>query len=339
MENKPDKNCPEGKEIVYAYPVLPGTMGQEDEINLLDLWRVFWSGKLFIVSFVLICTLIAGVVSFTLLPRLYKSTATLIPVKQEKTPLGNLSGLIGNLPLPITLPGQGASNIMSFLESRTLKERLISKYDLLPVLYPESWNPETKSWKINDSKKKPTIIKAIQGNALKPFYSVSQDQKTRLITIGWAGRDPAFCALMLERIINELTFFLENEYVSDARREREFIEDQLVTAKEDLEYWERQVPSEKLKLSEITRERLAAQTVYTELRKQYELAKINEAKKLDTFEILDQPYVPEKPYKPNKRKIVALAFVLSFFMAVLATYVQHHIRSLIQKNEPPPQGS
>ena len=331
----PDTACPKEKEIVYAYPVMPGDIQREDEIDLIELWRVVWAGKVFIIAFVLLCTLVAGVVSFTFLPNIYKSAATLIPVKQQKSTLGSLGGLLGNLPLPITLPGQGTSNIMTFLESRTLKERLISKYNLLSVIYADIWNPETKTWIVDDPDTKPTIVKALQSGILGAFFSVSQDNKTELITISWSGEDPAFCALMLERVINELTFFLENEYVSDARREREFVEEQLAEATEELEYWERQVPSEKLTLSKITRERLASQTVYTELRKQLELSRINEAKKLDTFEILDKPFVPEKPFKPRKLLIVALTFVTSGFIALFGVFLLNFIRK--QKNEETPK--
>ena len=339
MKNIQDTECPKEKEIVYAYPVLQGDMRQEDEVDLIELWRVVWAGKLFIVSFVFICTLIAAVVSFAFLPRMYNSTATLIPVKQEKSSIGNLGGLLGNLPLPIVLPGQGASNIVSFLESRTLKERLLTKYNLLPVFYADLWNSETKSWDVADPGMKPTVIRALQAGIFDAFFSVNQDQKSKLITISWSGKEPAFCRLMLERVINELTFFLENEYVSDARREREFVEGQLVSAKEDLEYWDRQIPSEKLKLSEITRERLTSQTIYTELRKQLELAKINEAKRLDTFEVLDHPFVPEKPYKPKKRKIVALTFFASFLMALIGIYFRNYIHNLIKKDQTPVAGS
>ena len=339
MKNMPDTECPKEREIVYAYPVLPGDMRQEDEVDLIELWRVVWAGKLFIVSFVFICTLIAAVVSFAFLPRMYKSTTTLIPVKQEKSSIGSLGGLLGNLPLPIVLPGQGASNIVSFLESRTLKERLLTKYNLLPVFYADLWNPETKSWDVADPGMKPTVIRALQAGIFDAFFSVNQDQKSKLITISWSGKEPAFCRLMLERVINELTFFLENEYVSDARREREFVEGQLVSAKEDLEYWDRQIPSEKLKLSEITRERLTSQTIYTELRKQLELAKINEAKRLDTFEVLDHPFVPEKPYKPKKRKIVTLTFFASLLMALIGIYFRNYIHNLIKKDQTPVAGS
>ncbi|MFC1844726.1 GNVR domain-containing protein, partial [Thermodesulfobacteriota bacterium] len=102
----------------------------------------------------------------------------------------------------------------------------------------------------------------------------------------------------------------------------------LIKKTEELEYWERQVPSEKLTLSKITRERLASQTVYTELRKQLELAKISEAKELETFKVLDKPFVPERPFKPKKRIIVALTFVTSFFFALFGVFFLNFIRNL-----------
>ena len=330
----PDTNCPKEKEIVYAYPPFPFGESKEDEIDLLELWRVLWAGKLFIIAFVIICTLFAGVVSFVVLPKMYESTATLIPSKQEKSSLGSLGGLLGNLPLPIALPGMGSSNIMSFLESRTLRERLIVNYDLLPVLYKDLWDVEKKSWNVVDPDEKPTLILALQGEILDELFSVSQDKKTELINLNWSGEEPAFCSLMLERVIKELTFFLENEYVSDARREREFVEGQLAKATEELEYWERQVPSDKLTLSKITREYLASQTIYTELRKQLELAKISEAKELETFKVLDKPYVPERPFKPRKVIIVALTLVTSFFMALFLVFSLNFIRNL-KKDETP----
>jgi len=330
----PGTDCSKEKEIVYAYPPFPVGENREDEIDLVEMWRVVWSGKFFIITFVIFCTLVAGVVSFVFLPEMYESSAVLIPVKKEETSFSNLGGLLGNLPLPINLPEQGSSNIMSFLQSRTLKERLISKYNLLPVLYSDLWDEERKSWNVNNIKDKPTLIFAIQEEILDDFFTVEQDKNTELINLSWSGEDPAFCSLMLERVINELTFFLENEYVSDAKREREFVEGQLSKATEELEYWERQVPSEKLRLSMINRERLASQTIYTELRKQLELAKINEAKKLETFEVLDKPFVPEEPFKPQKLLIIALTFGASFFIALFGVFFLNFIRNQKQDETP-----
>ena len=319
------------EKIVYAYPPFPMQGYQEDEINLLDLWRVMWKGKWFIILFVGICTFISIYVSLFVLEKEYKSTTTIIPLKQEKSSLGSLSGLIGNLPLPISLPGQGTSNIMSFLQSRTLQERLITKYDMLPILYKDLWDTEEKRWLVEAAEQEPTLVKALQGNKINTFYSVMQDKKTELITVEWTGKNPAFCAEMVSNIIRELYFFLENEYDSNAKREREFIEKQLEESTAELEHWERQVPNDKLTLSKINRERITAQTIYTELRKQLELAKITEAKTLESFKILDKAFVPEKHFKPNKRLIVVLSFVCSGFIALFLVFFHNFVRNVRQK--------
>ncbi len=319
------------EKIVYAYPPFPMQEFQEDEIDLLDLWRVIWKGKWFIILFVSLCTLASIFISFFVLEKTYESTTTLIPIKQENSSLGNLSGLLGSLPLPISLPGQGTSNIMSFLESRTLKERLIIKQNLLPILYEDIWDLDNKKWLVDEPEDTPTVIKAIQGKKLDDFYLVSQDKKTELITLGWSGKDPQFTAEMTEKIIEELNFYLENEYDSNAKREREFIEKQVERSSSELEHWERQVPGDKLTLSKITRERFAAQTVYTELRKQFELAKIAEAKELETFTILDKPFIPEKPFKPKKLLIVALTLVCSGFIALFLVFFHNFLRNARQQ--------
>lgn len=323
------------EKIVYAYPPFPMQGYQEDEIDLLDLWHVIWKGKWFISLFVVLCTLVSIFVSFFVLEKTYKSTTTIIPLTQEKSSLGNLSGLIGSLPLPISLPSQGTSNIMSFLQSRTLKERLITKYDMLPVLYADSWDSEKKRWLVDTPEDEPTLVKAIQSNILDQFYSATQDKKTELITVGWESTDPPFCEKMVVNIIAELTFFLENEYESNAKREREFIEKQLDKVTLELDHWERQVPDDKVTLSKITRERFTAQTVYTELRKQLELAKITEAKELESFKILDEPFTPERYFKPKKRLIVMLSFVCSGFIALFIVFFHNFLRNARQQKISP----
>ena len=179
------------KEIVYAFPPSYGYDGaQDDEIDLLELWNVVWKARKFIVAFVFCCTLLAIIYSLTL-PKEYKTTATLI-LSQQGNSGGGLSALAASLPFSIGAPGGGGNNTMSFLESRTLQERLITKYNLLPVLYEDSWDAEKKKWWSDDPKAIPTLVKAVQGNALSASYSVSQDKKTGLINLSWSGVKPEF---------------------------------------------------------------------------------------------------------------------------------------------------
>jgi len=88
------------------------------------------------------------------------------------------------------------------------------------------------------------------------------------------------------------------------------------------------VPSKDITLAKIQRERLAAQTVYAELRKQLELAKISEAKELISFKVLDEAFIPEKKYKPKRSLICLLSMITAGFFSVFFVFFVNFIRQL-----------
>ncbi len=314
------------KEIIYvpSFPAYPEMMApEESEVDLRRLWQIIWDAKFFVGGVTLAATLVAVIVTSFLLKPTYRSDAVLLPTASDDSGIGVMAGLAKSLPLPINIPGSGKSNqIMSFLGSRNLRQRLIEKYDLLPRLYEDLWDAEKKAWKIADPRQQPTVIKALQSNIFAASYSVSQDNKTNLISISWVDEDPAFAALMLQRLIGELNYYLDNENESDAKREREFVATQLDKATKELEHWEKQVPNKEWTQGTIQRERLAAQAVYTELRKQLEIAKIAEAQELVRFKVLDSPFVPGKKYGPKTRQICTLTLAVSSILAIFVVLIK-----------------
>lgn len=308
---------------------------EEDEIDLIELWGVIWPAKWFILGFTLFCTIIAVLLSLYVLPVIYKSGATLQPTASSSK-MSMLSGLLGNLPIPMNISGEGGDKsvgMINFLQSRTLKERLIRKYGLLQRIYKDDWDKKDKKWLVDDPKDIPTVIWAIQNKALKNIYSVDQDKKTGLIAISWSDEDPVFAKAMLEHVISELQHYLDKEYVSDAKRERVFVQNQLKKSTRELEYWESRIPSDTMTLSKITRERFAARAVYTELRKQLELAKINEARELVTFKVLDAPFVPQKKDKPKRMLICVLTLICSGFMAVFLVFFGRFVKNVKREGD------
>jgi uncharacterized protein involved in exopolysaccharide biosynthesis len=306
------------KNIVYVPVSSDFHSSAEDEISLLDLWEVIWRGKWFIVGLTLVCTLLAAYWALYIVPVTYKSEAVLMPMEQQGGASSRLAGLVGSLPIPLDLPTGGKSEqVLTFLQSRNLKQRLIEKYDFLPRLYRDLWDEKEKKWLSSDLRQQPSVVRALQGGVLNDAYTVRQDNKNRLITISWVDEDPAFAALMLEGIIGELRHFLDNEYESDSKRERRFVEQQLAKATQELTRWEKQVPHQELNLATIQRERLAAQTVYTELRKQLEMSKISEAREIINFKVLDAPFIPVLRDKPNRKNICFGALMGSFFVAIV----------------------
>ncbi len=267
----------------------------DDLADLLDFFEVVRSGRWFLAGLCLACTLAAVLIAFVVMPWTYTSSAVLIPAEPTVQSEGAASGLVPSLPVTFEMPGQiQGLNVLAFLNSRTLRERLIEKYDLLPVLYPDLWDENARAWKTKDPDDVPSVISAVQDEILDDFFEVSQDAETSLITLEWGGKDPKWCAIMLERVISELTLYLENDYVSDAGRKRAFLETQAAEAALELDSWERKIPGLNLAANKIARETLAARTVYVELKKQLAQAKVAEAERRPDFKVLDPPFVPEK---------------------------------------------
>jgi uncharacterized protein involved in exopolysaccharide biosynthesis len=65
--------------------------------------------------------------------------------------------------------------------------------------------------------------------------------------------------------------------------------------------------------------------VYTELRKQLELAKITEAKELISFKVLDPPFVPENRSSPARTKICLLTIIASGMFSVFLVFAYNFI--------------
>ncbi len=324
----PDSASAQTKGQLICAPPNPAVNQEEDEIDLLELWNIIWQGKWFIMGFTFLATLAAVLYSLFVLPVIYRSEAVLLPTEQQGTG-SPLSGLVGSL-LPLNLAGGSSKSnqILAFLNSRDLQQRLIEKYNLLAHYNPDLWDAENQRWLTEDPSEKPSVVKAIQTGLISGVFSVSQNRDTSLISIAWEDEDPAFAASMVERVIAELRHFLDNEYETDAKREREFIEKQLAGATEILEHWEQQVPTHELTLARILRERATAQAIYTELRKQLELAKISEAKEVISFKVLDQPWVPELKYKPKRALICAATLVASGFLSVFLVLGAHAVKNI-----------
>jgi uncharacterized protein involved in exopolysaccharide biosynthesis len=248
----------------------------------------------------LLASLAAGLLAggaVALCPDEYRSEASLMTLRKQSDATSLSQGLgqalMGRLPIAL-------------LTSRVLKERLIDKHALLPRLYPWRWDGERKAWRSIPLLPAPTPALAIQDEAVDKVYLAAR-KRNRLIALTWLARDPADAAAMLGRVIEELRSFLDREYVSDARREREFIEGQLDQAARELEAWERKFPTEAVTMGRISRELAARQAVFAELQRQLALARIEEARQQITFKVLDPPFVPVRRSWPRPLLVGGLA--------------------------------
>jgi len=148
---------------------------EEDEIDLYELWLVLKKRKKWVWGFTLSFVLIALIYVLIASP-VYRTETTLMPLGGKNKGLGSLAALasLAGFSIPTS---QSGITVEAVLKSRTLREEVIKRLHLLPLLFPDKWDPVKKKWK----KEAPTLYDGQK--ILKDLMSVSTDRKTGVLTL------------------------------------------------------------------------------------------------------------------------------------------------------------
>jgi capsule polysaccharide export protein KpsE/RkpR len=168
--------------------------------------------------------LAASVLVAFLIPKRYDSTTRLMPPDgQSGSGLAMLAAMAGKS----GSPGMGsmAGNLLGLrssgalfadiLRSRTVQDRIVSRFDLRRVYSERYWV---------DARKR-----------LGAYTEIAEDRKSEVITIRVTDRDPQRAAQMAQAYVDELDHLVAEVSTSSARRERVFIEDRLTSVKRELD--------------------------------------------------------------------------------------------------------
>lgn len=206
-------------------------------------------------------------------------------------------------------------------------------------------NREEKEIKLETFKGKPPGIIVVNQltedriEDLKKRISGNIDKKSGVINISVKMPDPVVAAGLAKYVMKYLT-----EYVTDYRTEKskqevdflgrkvasargEFYGDQARKARYADQY---SLPTIRLQAADVQRERLESEyklssTVYNELLKKFEEAKIKLQQETPIFQVLEPPVAPTKKSEPKKSIILLGSAALGFFIALI-------VALLIRKN-------
>lgn len=185
-------------------------------------FRLLWDRRRFLYKGVL-AGLVLGVLIAFLLPAEYESFTRLMPPEdQTSSGLAMLTSLAGKAGLGVAgVAGDllgiktTGSLFIGILGSRTVQDDMIAKFDLQKV-YRDSRLDTTRS----DLAKRTAIL---------------EDRKSGIIAITVTDHDPHRATAMAGEYVSLLNQVVNKLSTSSARREREFLEERLVTVKQDLE--------------------------------------------------------------------------------------------------------
>ena len=314
----------------------------EDEINLLDYWRVIWKRKVFITLVVFFTVLTTAIFSILQID-IFRATAVITPISSESGGVSSLSILsqqFGGIP-GISLPSSASTTeIVNLLKSNMIREKMIEKYNLMPVLFYERWDEQNKEWKraaeggfsLNPAgwlkrmvkgiftEKKAIAVNSPSGNngapsmwdgirMLQGIIDVSNAVKSNTITVSVDFPDPEMAAKMVNYLLAALTEHMSSEAKMAANAKKSYLEGQLRS----------------------TADPLIRQKIYSLISQQIEAAMMSELKEKLVFKIIDPPKAPDRKVKPKRSTKVMLSFVASLFAGVFLAFFLEYIKNMRSK--------
>jgi len=302
-----------------------------------SLWTSRKPGAYFVGGVAVISIIIS-----LLLPNYYRSTATLLPEteKSKLSSLGALSDLAALAGMSVGGDVSLAKLYPTIIKSESvLKNVIYTKYTTLEFNQPVDL---IQYWEIRE--KAPERSYEIALNYLREQLDVNLDTKTNVATISIATKEPKLSADIVNNVTAELDKFIRTKRISNASEQRKWIEARLGEVKQDLEKSEnalkdfreknRQVsgsPQLLLEQERFIREVQINSTLYTELKKQYEIVRIEEIKNIPIINVMDEARPAARKESPSRAVIVLVSVVMSMAMVVLFLLVNLRYGSPIKK--------
>jgi len=296
----------------------------KDELTLLDYWQIIRKGKALIILIVMITVFSTGI-RLLFMENIYQATAIITPVETKEKEGGITSMLTQQFGIAPSASSQ-ASEIVSLLNSNIVREKVIQNYNLLPLLFHESWDEEKKMWKEETfpwlrkflrsitpentkggRRKESTGPKIWDGlREFQAIVTVKNNLRENMISISVEFWDPEMAAKMVDYII----MTLNDHMCSEAKR----------VATVNMKYLVKQVdkyPDPFIK-----------QKIYALIAQQIETSMMAEVKENFAFKVIDPPKEPDIKVKPKRGLIVMLSFVVSLFLGILAVFSKEHFKKI-----------
>jgi uncharacterized protein involved in exopolysaccharide biosynthesis len=302
--------------------------------DLVEFTSIIWQRKK-LITYIVGISIVLSIVISLLLPEYFKSTAVLLP----QTEKGKLSGGTSDLTDLASIAGintLGEGSIVKLYPAIIKSESVLKN-----VLYAKY-----KTMKLKDSvnlikflgieAKTPALIYENALNALRDALEVTIENRTYIVTISTETREPQLSSDIVNRVVFELDRFIRTKRTANASEQRKWIEIRLDEVKHDLEKSENTLkefrernrivvssPQLLLEQERLLREVQINSIMYIELKKQFEIVKIEEIKNLRIINILDDARPAVKKDKPKRSNVVGITFAVSLLMVLLYIIIEY----------------
>lgn len=258
---------------------------EDDEINLLDYVKVILKHKRLIFWIIGVTVVLTAIISLIMTP-IYEAKAVILPIatQGERVGVSAIASQFG----PIPPEQSGASEIVGLLKSNKIREMVLKRYKLLPVLLEEG--------SLKEKTEDEMVWMGLR--YLEETLKINLKQKENTIEISMQFKDPKIVAGIVNYILNDLTDYMSSETRRVAETNQKYLESQI----------------------DKTADPFIKTKIYSLIAQQIETSAMAEAKENFAFKILDPPKIPDKRIKPKRRIMVMTSFVVSLFLGIFMAF-------------------
>lgn len=288
--------------------------------KLSELLAPVWTER----KWILLWSLAAGIVTllfnFFILNLTYKASTSLLP-ETEKGKMGLLSQYSGLAQLAgVNVSGSEVARLYPLIATSETVLRPVIELTYQTQRYPQPVNL-IQFFDIDEKSPDKNMFEALK--ELRGNMTTSYDMKTATVVVTVEMEDPQLAADVLNAIVGELDRFMRLKRINTASEQAKWISTRLVDIEKELRLAEESLktfsernrrisdsPELTLRQARLMREVTVKSTIVVELKKQYELAKIEEIKNITIVNVLDEARPPVKKEHPKRATNAAIAFAL-----------------------------
>ncbi len=282
-----------------------------NEINLVQLWKILWAGRLDVVCitvFIALCSMLFALLQ----PNIFRPEAVLAPaeVRQSNSPLTSQLGAAASL-VGISV-GENTlqiTNAISILRSREFTRKFIAEHKILPYLMASEWDsgegrnvidPDLYDVESNTWLRAATPPEPSDWSAYRVFSSilfVEEQPREGLIRIAIEWTDP----VQATQWVKDINSHIKESDLAEARNSIAYLQDQLASTQ----------------LVEMQR------VFYQLIESQTRVIMLADVRDEYVFQIIDSAVVPEERVSPNRMLIFVLGTMIGGVLSLLYVFVQH----------------
>jgi uncharacterized protein involved in exopolysaccharide biosynthesis len=321
---------------IEAVPLAPDEF---EEIHLIDYVNVILKRRWLIVVGVFISVLLTGIISKRM-PPVFTASAKFLPSKNPDM-ISRMGTLVGGGKVETFEDNVTSEYYTELLKSSPFLERIAGKKFLNRKFGGEV--DLISYYKIEEGNDTLRLVKAT--GAISGSLKVSIDRNTKVIILSYSTNEPELSAAIVNAFVDELIIYNQDIRDTKAKQNRIFIERQLDENQKLLKKAEDELtiftsrnkkivtPELEVELDRLKRNVKMQEEVYITLKKQLELAKIEEQERKPSIEIIEKAAAPLYKSSPKTRRNVILAAFLSFVLFAGVAFVLEYLGKMNPADE------